>query len=431
MSNALEDADGVPGPTLASPGAFARAGAALAASSILANLLGWAFAVVLSRALGPGSYGALAALLAMGLIGSIPAISLQLLVARDLAGRETGSEGWLRASVVMGFGLTLLFVVLAPFARGYLDLPGPFPVIWTGLALWPTTVLGALQGILLGRKRFGGLAASYLLLAGLRFAGGCVAAAAEASVSGALAAATLGSLLACAVTAAIVARGERLRWTTGDDRRAVPRVRDRANAMAAAASATAAILVLTNLDVILARHFLPSTASGQYGVGALFAKAAFWAPHFLAVLAFPLLANRHSRRRSFALSTAVTLAIGGVVILGAALLATPVVQMTVGAAYLDGAALAPEFAILGVLAALLQLLLFAGLARRTRRAEAVVWAGIGAELLIVSMWMHGSSYQIVTTSICVCAVLSAVVLGDELRIRGQEPPTDVVVPAAG
>jgi hypothetical protein len=299
-------------------------------------------------------------------------------------------------------------------------------VVWTGLALLPTTVLGALQGILLGRKRYAALATSYLLLAGLRFVGGCVAAAADASVSGALAAAMLGSLAACAVTARIVARGEKLRWTAGEERSAAPGVRDRANAMVAAASATAAILVLTNLDVILARHYLPSTSSGQYGVGALFAKAAFWAPHFLAILAFPLLANGESRRRSFLLSTAVTLAIGGVVVLGAALLASPVVRVTVGAAYLDGAALAPEFATLGVLAALLQLLLFAGLAKRTRRAEVVVWAGIGAELLIVSMWTHGSSRQIVATSIGICAVLSAVVLGDELRGRGKATTHDVL-----
>ncbi len=177
--------------------------------------------------------------------------------------------------------------------------------------------------------------------------------------------------------------------------------------------------MLTNLDVVLARHYLSPHDSGQYGVGSLFAKAAFWAPHFLAVLVFPVLASRGHRRRAFLLTTALTLAIGGIVVLGAVFLAGPVVEPTVGSAYAVGAELAPRFAVLGVLAAVLQLLLFAGLARRTRRAEAVVWTGIAAELVVVSVWFHDSSRAIVTTAVVVCAALILVIVADELRTASR------------
>lgn len=412
MSETLGTASVPPGPVRGTRG-FARAGVILAAASLGANLFGYGFAVVLSRALGPGEYGALAALIALGLIGSIPAIALQLVVARELASTRAGAQGWVRTSLVIGGALLLSFWALAPAAEVYLELASPFAVMWIGVALLPTTAAGALQGILLGRQQYGGLAASYLLLAGLRFAGGCVAAATGSSVSGALAAAAGGTLLAWPLVAAITARGAPHKEEPTDVEGLG--VRWRLQALTAAASATAAVLVLTNLDVVMARHFLAPGQSGLYGVGALFAKASFWAPHFLAVLVFPLLANRESRRRSFVISLSLTLAIGGVVVAAAMSLAAPIIEVTVGSAYDDAAALAGRFAALGVLAAIVQLLLFSGLARRTRRVELIVWIGIGAQVLIVSVWFHESAQQIVNASILVCAVLSVTVAAVELR----------------
>ena len=400
-------------PSTPSAGAVRRGGAALAVATVVSNLLGYAFAVVLSRSLGPGGYGALAALLALGLIGSVPAIALQLLVARETA--ETPGQGadWVRTSALLGVALMVLVWLTAPIATAFLGLPGPAPVLWLGVTLLPVTVTGALQGVLLGARRYGGLAASYLLLSGLRLAGAGVAAMLGWSVAGAIGAAAVGTALTAVVVARITARG---RLTRRDEAAAAGSgFRQHVRLLVAAASATAAILVLTNLDVVLARHYLPAEESGQYGVGALFAKAAFWAPHFLAVLVFPMLVARAERRRSFLVTTGLTLAIGAVVVLGALLFAGPLLEATVGPAYSRGADLAPQFAVLGVLAALLQLLLFAGLARRTRRAEAFVWSGIAAQVVLVAGWFHGSAEEVLITSIAVCTVLVAVIVADELR----------------
>ena len=414
MSEALGSPGVSSGLAVPSPRAFARSGAVLAIATVIANLLGYAFAVVLSRALGPGGYGALAALLALGMIGSIPAIALQLVVARELVSTDTVAAVWLKTSLVLGAALLALFWAIAPVAQAYLGLASPLPVLWIGVALLPTTATGALQGVLLGRQRYGGLAASYLLLAGLRFAGGCVAAATGTGVSGALAAAAAGTAVACLAVAVVTASKEPILGPAPAEAIEMG-VRQRLDALVAAASATAAILVLTSLDVILARHFLTASDSGHYGVGALFAKASFWAPHFIAVLSFPLLASRDSRRRAFVISASLTLAIGCSVVLGAGLFARLVIEATVGGAYDDVEALAARFALLGVLTAILQLLLYAGLARRSRRVELLVWIGIGVQLVVVSAWFHESARQIVNASIVVCAALGVLIAITGLR----------------
>jgi len=377
----------------------------LAFASAAANLLNYVFAAVLSRALGPGQFGALAALLALGLIGSIPAVALQLAVARDVAGGIGGLSAWVRTAALIGGAVLVLALLLTPVARAYLDLGSSLSVVWLGVLLVPTTIVGALQGWLLGVRSYGRLGTSYLLLAGGRLCGGLVAAGTGTGVAGALAWAAVGATAACVATSWLV-RGAR----AGAEALApgVPTAQARLAALVAAGSATAAMLVMTNVDVVLARHYLTPDTSGHYGVAALFARAAFWAPNFIAVLVFPVLAHGR-QRRSLLVSAGVTVAIGAVVVGASVILGGPLVRLTVGTDYGAAAALAPWFALLGSLCALLQLLLYAGLARRSRRVEAVVWAAIALEVLLVSLFFHSSAAEIVATAVVTCVLAVAAV----------------------
>ncbi|HET9555582.1 MAG TPA: hypothetical protein VFS70_00475, partial [Actinomycetota bacterium] len=67
----------------------------LAAGMAVANAGNYAFNVVMAFLLGPEAYGALAALLALVLVGSVPGLALQAVVARrtTLAGGPPG-RGW-------------------------------------------------------------------------------------------------------------------------------------------------------------------------------------------------------------------------------------------------------------------------------------------------------------------------------------------------
>ena len=109
-----------------------RAGLALAVASVPSNLLGYAFAVVLSRALGPGDYGALSALLALGLIGSVPAISLQLR-GRPRGGKRPSDRGSRLGPhvAVLGGGAASLWRA-APVATAFLDLVSRPPRVVIG-----------------------------------------------------------------------------------------------------------------------------------------------------------------------------------------------------------------------------------------------------------------------------------------------------------
>ena len=92
----------------------------LGAGTAAANVLAYVTVVVLARATGPVVYGELAALVALGLIGNVPATALQLVVARRTAaaGRPRPDLRGLRAAAVTARGLLGLCASCPPSGCG-------------------------------------------------------------------------------------------------------------------------------------------------------------------------------------------------------------------------------------------------------------------------------------------------------------------------
>ena len=173
----------------------------LAAGMGVANAGNYAFNVVMAFLLGPEAYGALAALLALVLVGSVPGLALQAVVARrtTLAGSGGGVGAWPGAGWLVGragLGLVLLTVLIGPGLVLFLHLDSAVPVLWLALALAPTPLLFAVQGLLQGRERFGALAAVMVAGAAVKLAAGLALVAAGLGVSGAMAGVAAGALLA-------------------------------------------------------------------------------------------------------------------------------------------------------------------------------------------------------------------------------------------
>jgi O-antigen/teichoic acid export membrane protein len=192
------------------PRAFLVVAPAMAA----ANALNYAFNLVMSRLLGPADYGALGALLALVLVGTVPGVALQAVVARHttLAGEAVGRL-WARvlvAVVAVGGALGLLTVAASPALRAFLHLQPLGPCLWLAAALLPLPLLSAVQGMLQGREWFGALAAVLLVAAAGRLAAGVGLVSGGLGVSGAMAATAIGS--AVAVLAAVPRLRARAGW---------------------------------------------------------------------------------------------------------------------------------------------------------------------------------------------------------------------------
>jgi len=137
---------------------------ALAVAMAVANATNYGFSLVMAFLLGPAAYGALGALLALVLVGSVPGLALQAVVARRTAllGRTAGQAGevpWHGMPAMVnraGVALAGVTVLVGPGLVAFLHLDSAVPVMWLALALAPTPLLFAGFGGLLA----GGLAAA-------------------------------------------------------------------------------------------------------------------------------------------------------------------------------------------------------------------------------------------------------------------------------
>ena len=401
---------------------LARAGVLLGVASVLSNALGYGLTVLLTRSFGPAEYGALGALLGVGLIGGIPAGALTYVLARRTAAAElpagANERAGLRLSITVGAVVGGLVIVLAPVADAFFHLGSPWPAFWLGVMLLPYSVQGALLGGLLGHERYTAFAAGQLLTALARFAAGVATALLALSVAGAMAALAVGTFAAAAG----------LWWMCGPASWSVPgRSRDLLADLARACSAIAGVIVLSNVDLLLARHFLSREESGAYALAALFGKACLWGAQFVPALVFPRLARDGSGRGLLLRSAAAAAGVGVAGILVASVAAGPVVRVIAGddPGYAEAVNLAVPFAILGTLWALVQLALLAAVAAGDPRPGRLLWVVVAVEALVIAVGPHDSPAGILAVSLVCTGVLAVaatlLVLRDRIPTGSLDP----------
>ena len=234
---------------------------------LVAGFGGFVYHAIAGRILGPALYGEVASLVALYTVGGVVNLILILVLARYTATLEargdTSGERYvvLRSTQVLALP-ALAFVVLAAAlaypGAAFLNLGSAVPLLWLGVAIavfWFTAIP---RGVLQGTQRFTALSLNLslelivrtslvfvLLKIGLAVAGGIMA-----MLGGVLFAYAIGMY---ALRDVLREHGSR-----------VP-LRSMAGFALTASAGTLGVILLFNLDVVLAKHFLPAHDAGIYG----------------------------------------------------------------------------------------------------------------------------------------------------------------------
>lgn len=395
-----------------------RAAVLVTTGIAVAQMSTYALNLVGARRLGPEGFGELASLLGIVAIGNVVALGLQAVAARrivtSLPDRRPGAaSSVLRASIPAAVAVSVATCLVWPVASPLLHLSGPLDLVLVALALAPLTVTGSELGIAQGNEEPRRLAAAYLLGGLTKSLGGIAGALAGATVTSTLVGLAVGSLLgALALRLLVDHQLSSQRLPLDGLRREVLH----------ASHALLALFVLTNADLLLARHFLTASQTGIYAAGSVVAKVAFWLPQAVTVLAFPGMADAR-RRRSLLVGGAAVLSLGGVLVVGSAVLPRLVVAVVGGSAYDDLAPVVWAFALLGAVQALAQFLLYSRLAVEDRRAVAALWLAVMALVVVVWVGPHATTRDIVLDAV---AVVVALCIAGALLARSELAEDDLV-----
>jgi O-antigen/teichoic acid export membrane protein len=370
----------------------------------ITNVGTYAFQIVCARMLGPSQYGAVASMMALLMVLSVVQLGLQATAARrvsaappDVASIErTNHHTTWRAAVLLG----ILSVAAAPAVWQLLRLDGVLPAILLGLCVVPVTVMGGQAGVLQGERRWLPLSVVYLAVGVPRvILGGGLLLLWQTETS-----AMLGVLLGAWIPVLVGSYALRARRRADADPHEHEVRRDVLKETVGSSLALLAFVALSNLDVVVARTVLNDHLAGLYAGGLIVTKAVLFLPQFAVVVLFPSMSAEKESRAAVLRGLAFLGGLGAACTVATYLLSGFALVFIGGDEYAEVQDRLWLFAVLGGLLAVLQLLVYAGLAKRGRMTKYLIAAGV------LAMVLAGATASSVTGLAVRVAVVDAVMV---------------------
>lgn len=262
---------------------------------MVSNALLFAVSLLASRWLGPAPYGVVGAMLALTVILTVPSLSFQILVAREIAqaGEDQAevaagvARARLRQSLILGLGFAGIAGVLSAPIASALNLGSVWPIILVALAAPLLLVMTVLRGVYQGTNHFGMLTLNLVVEGAGRLVAAAAALALGFGATGVTAAPAIGAGVAAGLSLvdlrAVIVHPV-----------AVAR-RHLVGATWATAAFFAGFAVLSNTDVLVVKHGVDSVTAGEYAGVALFGKIVLLLPVAVGIVAVPEVAARAAR----------------------------------------------------------------------------------------------------------------------------------------
>ncbi len=416
------------------PAGLRHRGASVAVAMAVMNLAAYAFTALAARLLGPTDYGALASLMALLLVLAVVQLGLQTTAARRISAdpghvaqieREILALTYWAAAIV---GAALL--LLTPLINELLRLDSLATASLVGLCAIPLTITGGQLGVLQGERRWWPVAIIYVASGVPRLAVATALMLWQPTELSAMVGVLLGAVVPV-LLGAYALRRKRTSRRTSAHHSTRPVVRE----VIGNAQTLLAFLALINCDVILARVILDGHDAGLYASGLILTKAMLFLPQFVVVVAFPSMSTAHERRSALMRGLSFIVGLGAMGVLACAVLPQLALVFVGGDEYTEIQDRLWLYAVLGTVLSLLQLLVYAVLARRGTRSVYLVWGTLVVLLAVGSQATSVISLLLTVTAVDTALFVALLAISlHRLRepVDGEEPPPEAVMsPIAG
>jgi len=276
---------------------FFQLGSIVLVGSFLVNILNYTFNVVMGRMLTPEEFGEGASLIGLMAIISVPSASLLKLMAKYSADfKEKGKNNFIadlfrivaKRSFQLGLLAMVVFLCLIPFLVWFLKIEVAPLVVFS--LLLPLTLLVAInQGVLQGLHRFISSSVTSFLAAFFKLSLAILFVYLGFSVTGVIIALVIGYIISYFFSLRQIQSNIQIK-----DQILPTEVKEEINKKEIILFAKSMFLVslfmvlLTNTDVILAKHYLSAFLAGQYAALSITGKIIFYASGAFLTVMFPM-----------------------------------------------------------------------------------------------------------------------------------------------
>jgi O-antigen/teichoic acid export membrane protein len=362
----------------------AQGGSIVAVTTMVMNVCTYGFTMLAAHLVGPRQYGAFVAALNLIIVIQVVALGLQAAAARRIA-TDPGQVGHVQPAIMrlswqVSLGVGAVVLALTPVINALLRLESIAMALLVAVASVPLTLVGGMLGVLQGERRWNAVGWIYALGGIPRLTIGLALLAWQPTAMMALLGVTLGYLFP------VLAGWWHLRGSRPEGRpTSVGRVGGLVTETAVNGAALLAFFALSSVDIIIARQVLAPHEAGLYAAGLIVVKAMLFLPQFVVVVAFPEMAKDTTQLRTLYVSIAALAGIGTLAALATWLLSGVALVFAGGQDYAEVQDRLWVFALLGTVLSMLQLLVYAALARRGQKSVVLVWLSFAALVVLSPM----------------------------------------------
>ena len=371
------------------------------AAMLCVNVSNFGFHILVSRQLGPSSFGAVAALLNIVTFVSLPLVAIQAAVVVDVANHDGSHVLALRrlfnAALLAGVCIAALLMVGSPAITDFLSLGSIAPVVLLStwfIAAIPTPILA---GASIGQFRFGPVAIASVAGAFVRLALTGILGVLGVGLEGPI----IGTIVGCALTLAILAFALRPNLR----RYSRKSLRLSRTTIFWTLSVLCGYSALLGVDTVLARHLFGTIEAGRYAAAATAAHIALFVSASVTTLVFPRFLSERDEgaaKRELLIASSLVGAVGlgmaGMLSLAPRL----VVEVLFGARYQG---ITPELRLLSLESALLGVLNLITYFLISRRSLAAFIPWLGVAIVIgESVFLDVDAEQLAWSMLTVVAL---------------------------
>jgi O-antigen/teichoic acid export membrane protein len=398
-----------------------RGGGVVVLAMLVLNVTTYGFTIASAHILGPNDYGALAAWMNLLMVVSVGSLGVQATAARRLSSGQHDHEDvaphLVRLTVITSVGLGVLLLVLTPVINVTLQLGDLLMAALLAVSAVPLTLVGGLTGILQGERRWGALSAVQVCMGAPRLVVGLALMTWRPDPLWGAVSITIGLLPPVVVGLRALRPGHPHAKLERNGLRSL------VVEMVHNSQALLAFFALSNVDLIVARHVLPSHEAGLYAAGLILSKAVLLLPQFVSMVAFPSMASGESPR-TFVLAVGAVVLLGGLATAATALLPGLALVFVGGAEYDDVRGRLWVFAVLGTALACLMMVVYGLLARGGQRSVYLTWAALVA---LVGVGLTSDSITGLLTVVISVDVVLLLILVVAYQRSPAAPTTDHVI----
>ena len=400
-----------PGHVAVLRGHVLRGSAILLVSTGLVALTNLFYNILIARILGASAFGHATALYTLLMLMAAITLSFQIITSKFIARNPDALvqaqiyATLLRRAWQVGVGIALLLTATSAYLKSYFNLPAQHDLVLLAIAVAVYIPLGVRRGKMQGCYDFRGLAINVVVEVAVKLGGALIFLHFGKGVTGVMTAVLL------SIVAAYIAGYPGVLYR---EKPGLIKIAPFGEGMQATVYFVGQV-ILSNLDILLVKHFFPPSEAGIYAAVALVGRVILMLSWSVVSSMFPVSAGSSHRKAGHSVLYTALLLVGTLTsafVVAVALAPEAVWTMLLGKLFLLGtvafSALLTKYAIMTAIYSVAVVVMMYEISRRIGPAA---WVQLGASLFLIGgIWRyHDSLSQVIVVQLFVMCALLAVV----------------------